>query len=503
MEATNRAKAQPRPDDSDHQKTRKGDTSARALVRLTEQLKVELFHTPAQEAFARICVRGHSENHRVKGSAFKDWLSAMCYHLERFVPGQNALAEAINALAGQAVYDGTEMQVQTRLAEHNGFVYLDLGSGSWEVVRISAEGWEVVPEAPVRFVRSPEMLALPHPLDGGRIDALSPLLNLSEDNLTLGIAWLIGAFRPKGPFTILVIEGTHGSAKTTAARSLIALMDPRKPELRAPPSNLRDLAISAENSWCLGFDNISHVKPWFSDALCRLSTGSGFTTRALYKDDEEKIFAGVRPVLLNGIAIGIDREDLRDRCIFLSLPSIPDEKRQTEQQVSARFREIQPFALGCLLDAVAGGLRRLPETKLDDLPRMADFTAWVCAAEKSLSWPDRAFCEAYSRNRKDSNALALEGSPLFLPITLLADKGPWEGTATELMDIVAKGTLGPHPETPKELSHALRRLTPNLLQIGYSVEFEQTQGNNSKRVIRISKVTSNGKGLAPEGSTAT
>lgn len=39
--------------------------------------------------------------------------------------------------------------------------------------------------------------------------------------------------------------------------------------------------IAANNSWCLAYDDLSHVPPWLSDALCRLSTGGGFATREL------------------------------------------------------------------------------------------------------------------------------------------------------------------------------------------------------------------------------
>jgi chromosomal replication initiation ATPase DnaA len=37
--------------------------------------------------------------------------------------------------------------------------------------------------------------------------------------------------------------------------------------------------ISANNAWCLGYDNLSSLSSTLSDALCRLSTGGGFSTR--------------------------------------------------------------------------------------------------------------------------------------------------------------------------------------------------------------------------------
>jgi hypothetical protein len=502
---TNGANGDPGAKGSIGQKAKKRDGSPAMIVRLTEILNLQLFHTPGQVACASLFFKDHWETYRVKSSGFKELLSAMCYRGAGFVPRQNNLADAVNTLVGKAVYLGPEEQVHTRVAQHDGAVYLDLGNDSWELVRITADGWQVVSQAPVKFVRSPDMLALPRPIDGGSIDLLRPVSNLDGDNLILAVGWLVGAMQPGGPFPVLVLEGTHGSAKTTAARLLLSLVDPRKAQIRGAPRNAHDLAISAANSWCLGFDNLSEIRPWLSDALCRLSTGSGFSTRAYYTDDEEKVFEGIRPVLLNGIAIDIDREDLRDRGIFLSLPAIDNGRRMTVDHVSAQFREIQPYVLGCLLDAVSCALRRSAEIKLDNLPRMADFVTWVSAAEPALGWSEGSFRDAYARNRNEANAMVLETSQLYGPILRIVGEGPWEGTATELFDRVwyAGPTFGDStkqlPATVRELSQALRRLAPNLRQVGIDVEFVQTPGSGSKRMIRIRRLATDGAEGAFEG----
>ena len=75
--------------------------------------------------------------------------------------------------------------------------------------------------------------------------------------------------------------------------------------------------ITANNSWCLAYDNLSHVPPWLSDALCRLSTGGGFATRELYTDSDEIIFDSQRPVLLTSIEDIATRSDLLDRCLIV------------------------------------------------------------------------------------------------------------------------------------------------------------------------------------------
>jgi hypothetical protein len=51
----------------------------------------------------------------------------------------------------------------------------------------------------------------------------------------------------------------------------------------------------------LAFDNVSGLPGWLSDALCRLSTGGGWACRQLYTDNDEVLFDGTRPAVLNGI----------------------------------------------------------------------------------------------------------------------------------------------------------------------------------------------------------
>jgi putative DNA primase/helicase len=491
---------------------KKKDLSATGIVRQADTMQVRLFHTPEGKAIASVYRKDHWENLAIKSAEFGEWLSSLCFHKLDAVPSERAIAEAKTALAGRAIYAGPETRVHSRLAGHGGAIYLDLVNSAWEMVKITSEGWEVVSSGPVRFVRSPGMQPLPHPVKGGKIDDLRPFLNLTEDHWRLAVSWLIGALRPTGPYPLLVVGGSHGSAKSTASKMLRALIDPNQSPLRGEPTNPRDLAISADNSWCLGFDNFSTVRSWLSDALCRIYTGGGFATRTLYTDSGEQIFEAKCPVLLNGIDIVIGRPDLSDRCIFLSLSAISEEERKTEAEVWAQFEVVRPYVLGCLLDAVACALRRLTTFNSPKLPRMADFAKWVSAAEPALSWPEGSFLEAYRQNRMEANAIALETSLLSKPITYIADHGPWEGTATQLQAeldrvqleeipvAVGEATLG--HRTPREVSHMLRRLVPNFQEIGIKIEFGKTPGDNSTRVITIQRSaaggTNNGQGVSHE-----
>jgi len=264
------------------------------------------------------------------------------------------------------------------------------------------------------------------------------------------------------------------------------LIDPNSALLRGEPRDARDLAITANNSWCLAYDNLSYVPPWLSDAFCRLSTGGGFATRELYTDQDEIIFDSKRPVLLTSIEEVATRSDAIDRCIIANLPSIPVERRRLEAELEASFNEVRTFILGALIDVVCGALRDLPNTHLDALPRMADFAIWVTAAERALGWPAGTFLEVYCGNRIAANELALESSLVGPPLLqLLKEEGDWNGTASELLTALEERVTDQiqrqksWPKVSRSMTCRLQRLAPTFVRsTGTSFTTENHIGGN-------------------------
>lgn len=253
----------------------------------------------------------------------------------------------------------------------------------------------------------------------------------------------------------------------------------------------------------LALDNLSHIPPWLSDCFCRLATGGGFGTRELYSDDEEKLFEAQRPVILNGIEELSTRADLLDRSIILYLPTIPEERRQTEEALWARFNARCPLLLGALMETLSRTLREYPAVQLTRLPRMADFARWATAAESALGWPSGDFLAAYTENREQANSLTLDNSPLVDPLLTLSAAGDWEGTATDLLQALTSslGYLKPPrgwPSTPHGLSNAIRRLAPNLRAAGLEVSFRRAA---RKRIIRLERVAISASPASPVSST--
>ncbi|HTT80187.1 MAG TPA: hypothetical protein VMF86_10955, partial [Stellaceae bacterium] len=459
----------------------------------------ELWHDPERIAYAMVPVDSHHENHEIAFDGFKNWLSWHAYEAIGIAPAAEAIEAALRVAKGIALNRGPCCRIWRRIAESDDgrMIYLDLGCPRWRAVEITAAGpWKIVDSAPVKFLRSRGMEALPEPEAGEMIEAvLRPFVNVESDaDFCLFVAWLAAALRPAGPYPILAVTGQQGAAKSTLARIARLLTDPNTAPIRSAPKDERDLVVTAFNSWLLVYDNLSAVPAWLSDALCRLSTGGGFATRQLHSDRDETIFAAQRPIALNGIADLAQRPDLADRALTITLPPIANDQRREEREFWGAFMAARPAILGALCDIVASGLRRLPDVKMDRLPRMADFARWGAACAPGWGSEPAGFIRDYEENSSDAVAAAAEASPLVPAIEavlvrtgLLADG--FDGTATELLGRLAEVCSEAerrarwYPATAAQIGSALRRIAPLLR--ARSIEFTAYKDRDKNRTRRI------------------
>ena len=468
------------------------------LVALAEA--ADLFHTPDDIAYADIEIGSHRETWPIQSKGFRRWLKRLYFEECGGAPNGEAVASAIGVIEAKAQHDTPVRDVFVRVGELDGKIYLDLCDAGWRVVEVDETGWRVVDRPDIRFRRSPDMRPLSTPDGDGSVDGLRILLNIptptkkhpkaGDDDFVLAISFLLACLRGRGPYPVMAIGGEQGSAKSTRSALLRSVIDPRHPRLRALPRDERDLVVAARNQHVLAFDNVSGLKWWLSDALCRIASGAGFGTRELYTDAEEVVFSGARPTILNGIEEVVERPDLAERSIFSTCEPIASKNRLSEEEVWASFAATHASVLGALLDAVATGLKRFPGTRPPDLPRMADFAHWAIACESAL-WENGAFLTAYNANILAAVESVLEASPVAVAVRKLMEpvaktlKGekepapPWVGTASELLEKltglvterVAKSDAW--PGSSRALAGRLRRAASFLRRVGIDVAFER------------------------------
>ena len=399
---------------------------------------------------------------------------------------QNALAEAMTAIEGQAL-DGQPRSVHRRVAWHDGSIVVDLGTPSGEVVVITPAGWTIENRSPVTFVRTAGLaLPMPRPRHGGSLDGWRTLLNVSAEDWPLVLAWLVHGLMPGQAHTILRLLGEQGSCKSTTARLLVGLIDPSTSILRSEPSSVRDWAVTAAGSWSFCLDNLSWVPSWLSDALCRAVTGESVVSRMLYTDDEISVLTVQRVVAITTIGLSSTSGDLAERCLPIEVT--PPTERRTDEEIAAAAERLRPRALGALFDLTARVLAELPTLTLRDLPRMADFGK-VCAAVGRVITPQRDVLGHFHSLSESLMAEVAEGSALASALRgFLSHHGDeWSGTPTELLDHLDTQTMmlskpKGWPRTAEALGSALRRLAPAMRRNGIEIVLRKSHG---RRVIDL------------------
>ncbi|MCP4318474.1 MAG: ATP-binding protein [Hyphomicrobiales bacterium] len=478
---------------SSETETRNRKTPRQRDALLGSAESAELWRSPEGRAFATIPVNDHVEHWRLESISFKRWLAGRFYEETGGAPGGQQLTDALRVLDVRAVNQGACHVPMKRTGFGDDVLWLDLCDNDWRAIKITADGWEIVEQPPVKFVRNEIMSALPDPEAGGMIEELRSFINVDSGDYILVVSWLVAALWGRGSsFPVICLGGEQGSGKSTASRLLRSLVDPSIVETSSPPRDERDLIVAAGACHVLAFDNVSRIENWFSDAVCRLSTGAGFLTRKLHTDNDASWFQGSRPVIMNGIPSLTDRADLAERSLTVRLKRIDEESRQSEDTWWQEWEVVRPRVLGALCDALSGALRRHDGVRLAKMPRMASFAKLMAAAGPSLGWEDGDFEQAYSNNRARTSETAFEADPVAVAVrdwmTTERVGAAWEGTATELLAELNK-TVSEDirrsrfwPAKVNALGNAIDRAAPLLRQKQIHV---QKRNTGAARLISI------------------
>ena len=473
------------------------ETPAELTLKLLEQESVEFFYGPDEKSYASLNFENHTETYQLSATGFKRFLTKIYWQKAKKALGTQSLIDITSVLDAQAQFDGEKKSVFHRIARHKTNIYLDLCNDKWEVVEITAEGWQVIStkDCPVKFIRPKGTGALPTP-EKGSVDMLRAYIHVADEEWLLIASFLMACFKPEGPYPILNLIAEQGSGKSTTAKILKWLVDPSSTIgrlLRTMPRDEQAIFIGSKNNHVLAFDNLSGVRSWLSDALCVLSTGGSFVSRALYTDDEENTLEAMKPVILTGIGDLAVRGDLLSRSLIVSLPRLSSKAIATEETLWEALEADRPRILGGLLDAVSLGIKNKPMLEHRATTRLADFEVWAIACEPALGVSSTSFEEAYKHSRQASVEVVLSNSPLPPQISaLLRRYGDfWQGTPSELLadleEYASERTLKQYgwPKNPNQLGKDMDRLAPALREIGIDFERFRQAGGERTRLLRL------------------
>jgi hypothetical protein len=462
----------------------RGPSVATQLVEIAQELYT-FGVSDLGEAFA-IPNKGPKVVAMLRGSktSLRALLARECFSRTGRAATQQALADALLVVEGMA-QEADESQLYLRAAQHGRELWLDLGDHSGRAVKVTGDGWSIEDQPPVLFKRTSLTSPLPEPRHGGSIEDLWSWLNVSKDDRPLIAAALVHALFSDQPHVILAIFGEHGTAKTTALKILVLLLDPSPVLARKPPRDSESWITAASGSWVVGLDNMSEIPDWLSDSLCRASTGDGDVRRKLYTDGDFSVFSFRRVIIFDGIDVGALQPDLADRTVPITLELIADQDRKDEQTFWGGWAQAHPQLLGAVLDLAASVLARLPSQVMERKPRMADFAKVLAAVDAELGTTALA---RYATQAQNLAAESLSDDALAGRMTKVISES-FTGTSAELLKLVTPVNddwKAPKdwPAKPRTVTSRLRRLAPAFRKIGWLVE--DLGSDNHDKLIRWS-----------------
>ena len=89
------------------------------------------------------------------------------------------------------------------------------------------------------------------------------------------------------------------------------------------------------------YDNVSVIQDWISDLLCRAVTGSSFSKRALWTNDDDFYYNFKRIIGINGIDLAATKADLLDRSIIIQTERIDKKDRVKIEKIWEKFNRIK------------------------------------------------------------------------------------------------------------------------------------------------------------------
>ena len=261
------------------------------------------------------------------------------------------------------------------------------------------------------------------------------------------------------------------------------------------PKDTNSLIQNLYHHWFTTFDNVSTLSSEFSDLLCRVVTGTGYSKRKLYSDDDDVFYSFKRCVCLNGINLQAYKADLLDRSILVQLERVPKDKRKYAEQLNKDFQDALPVILGGIFDTLSAAMKIYPTVDIKEVPRMADFARWGYAIAEVLGYGGEEFIRIYTENAELQHDEVLDNSIVGSFIRDFIEMQPqktWEGTATELLKELQDDDV--YGKREKELPKNPQTLVRRLNDVKTTLEekdIKYVTGQGSGKKITVWKIGEN------------
>ncbi len=529
-----KGKGQEERDTEDEKEKKK--TKAEIFLDAAAENINKLFVDEYQEPHAAISVNGHLETIPIRSTRFKNWFSNIVYTDYEMVPDSQTLKDVIGILSAKAQFEDPNQEPITlnlRVAidhtKESPVLYYDLTNKAWEFIEITSKGWKIVNNL-ILFHRYNNQQAQVYPSKDYPANILDKFVglvlnetNVEQSKLTeyqiILKCYIICAFIQGFPKAIPMPSGSQGGAKSTLMDLVKMIIDPCIAKSFSCPRDVNELIQQLSHNYVTYYDNISELKDWASDELCRAVSGSGSSKRRLYTDEDDLIRSLKRCIGLNGINLAATKADILDRAIFFQLRRIADKDRRLMAKVEKEFEEMKPPLLGYILDILVKVLKWKEvhgDLDVSKFPRMADWAEHCEIISRCMGYEDGMFLRAYEENARIQIEQVIETSLVATCLAHFVNNDPrfngdgslamakdlegniwgWAGIASSLkgeldaiaptlqIDTKSRGW----PKNPSWLVKRLNEIMHTLRDAGIEIVYDQT--NPLAKVIMIRKLPS-------------
>lgn len=341
---------------------------------LLEMIKeLQLLNT-GSEIYATVPRETRKENLPVNSKAFARYLKSRFRDEYGSFPSDNCISNITDYAQNSAAELGA-VEARYRVAREGDTIYYDLADGN--CVEITKAGWTVTGDTPNFFLHLGEQKVQETPIAGkGDIDRLKKYVgNLPEQDWVLLAVYIVSCFVPDIQHPVCNINGSNGSGKSTVSRLLKELTDPSMTDVETLNYSLDNITARLNSTYYTAFDNLSYLTKKQSDFLCSVVTGIAVTKRKLYENNTAVTVKLKGNLCLNGITDFVKRPDMAERCLFFKTERLR-EKRISEGEFWADFKEDKPYILAGIFDLLSAGFAEVDNIRISDSVRMLDFQRW-------------------------------------------------------------------------------------------------------------------------------
>ncbi len=349
-------------------------TKAELVIVKAKDNIIKLFIDEYKEAHAAIKVTDHLEILPLNSGRFRNWLSRILYKEENEIIDANVFRDAIGVLNAEAAFDsGDPIKLNLRVAQRIEPIiagdaigpggapsrilwYYDLTNKDHEFIEITSEGWNVIKNIDlILFRRFDNQAAQIYPLRSGEytdfvntrnvsgtdmFDKFIDLLlnkNVKDENKEnyrlLLKCYTVILFIPEISKPVFLPHGSQGALKSTIFEKIKDIVDPSILKTLSFPRDKNEFIQQLGHNYVAYYDNISSLRNWMSDEICRAVSGSGSSVRKLYTDDEDKIRSFKRCIGINGINLAATKPDLLDGGLQFQLQRVDKSDRLKEETI--------------------------------------------------------------------------------------------------------------------------------------------------------------------------